>query len=220
MTTATAEPVAVKERPIVCSALEVRAFLDGTKSQVRRVVKPQPVKEWSSPIACCRYYPTVIDRKGDEGPGDAVYGFADEDEGRVSPFGKPGDRLWVRETFSDPFRLDVKCKNFTGFFKATDPGRKVKWESPLSMPRWASRITLEVTGVRVERLQDISEEDAKAEGARRSVWGPHDRWYGAKPRLGFAADYRHGFFNLWESIYGTELFDLNPYVWVGTLKRC
>ena len=115
-------------------------------------------------------------------------------------YGKPGDRLWVRETFcyhDDLARYLYKADGVTG----------VKWKPSIFMPRIASRIMLEITGIRVERLQDISEEDAIAEG----VDGENEaakigaEWY-EKPKRAYR--------RLWKSINGTGSWDLNPFVWV------
>src|SRR5690606_197652 len=87
----------MKERPIIFSAPMIRAILAGTKTQTRRAVKPQPSSEWCPKVGT--YHPTMIDRYGEEYPGAEVYGASDEREGRVCPYGQPGDRLWVRETW-------------------------------------------------------------------------------------------------------------------------
>lgn len=144
-----------KERPILFSAPMVRALLDGSKTQTRRVVKPRDLA-WM----------------------DEHQGLREPDNAIRCPYGQPGDRLWVRETFSGPY-----CMERTDEFPALPPGQwppecpiwywangeptHGDWTRPrpsIHMPRSASRIDLEVTGVRVERLQDISEADAKAEG--------------------------------------------------------
>jgi hypothetical protein len=118
------------------------------------------------------------------------------------PYGMPGDRLWVRETFwtdgdeviyrSDPGAEKELDSAFTG----------LNWKPSIHMPRWASRINLEVTGVRVERLCSISEADALAEGCC-----PFSDDFGSYHA-------RVAFCQLWESIYGPESWDANPWVWV------
>lgn len=164
----------MKERPILFSGPMVRAILDGRKTQTRRVVKPQPVGRQR-----------VI-----EGLAHVTHGMNPADDGAVwyvgdcisagveirCPFGSPGDRLWVRETWQVFEHEDLSVDALTlrhvegqlagdVVFYADDPDEAVdRWRPSIHMPRWASRITLEVVSVRVERLADISESDAKAEG--------------------------------------------------------
>lgn len=192
----------------------VRALLDGRKTQTRRVMKPQP--------------PTVIDRDGDEGPGPEGWGASSEYECIRSPYGVPGDRLWVRETFMHSFageNTSACCylaDAGTGrWLQATSEEHaksswKGMWKPSIFMPRWASRITLEITEVRVQRLQEISAEDAIAEGIKRELscdgenygWLPaHDGDFELSnfPRNAFAAAWMH--------INGAESWDANPWVW-------
>ena len=169
----------------------VRAILDGRKTQTRRVAKLN-----SSGRAAC-------------------------------PYGKPGDRLWVRETTiispknwnDDPDfnRIDNECCKRIVQYLATDPNTEgaddygLKKTPSIFMPRWASRILLEITGVRVERLQDISKNDAIAEG----VDGENEaakigaEWY-EKPKRAYR--------KIWEQINGPGSWDLNPWVWVVEFK--
>lgn len=190
----------MKERPILFSAPMVRALLNCTKSQTRRVVKPQPTipeigREWI-PSAGCR-----------------------------CPYGQPGDRLWVREawrteasydaikpsllpvglrdTLAVPFWYDADLCGNTSGTPGLQPG---KYRPGMFMPREASRILLEIVGVRVERLQDINEWDAIDEGVGGDV----------KVAPCFAVErYRA----LWESINGPGSWDANPWVWVVEFKR-
>jgi hypothetical protein len=190
----------------------VRAILGGRKTQTRRVLKPQPSPQ------------TVRDHGAWPDSFAQVYG----------PYGVPGDRLWVRETWvssyqngcwGTAFRADMsfvqgKRAHPKGpHFHAKELGPHVRWRPSIFMPRWASRITLEITGVRVQRLQDISEEDAQAEGSE---------WYGVadlRPdgelREGPSVAYRAGFHDLWDSINEKRGFgwDANPWVWAITFKR-
>ena len=131
---------------------------------------------------------------------------------RPCPYGVPGDRLWVRETFYS----NGMCKNtMSCHYRATYNGLFTpdtvpwKWTPSIFMPRWASRITLEITGVRVERVQDISEEDARAEGIPDEY------------RAGHRIYYRPRFKTLWDSINAKRGFgwDSNPWVWVVEFKR-
>ncbi|MCY1166937.1 hypothetical protein D9M73_68910 [compost metagenome] len=147
------------------------------------------------------------------------------------PYGRPGDRLWVREAW----RVDVGFNDVpprdidacaTVFYEATDgpaDGFKGRLRPGMFMPRWASRITLEITGVRVERLQDISEADAIAEGTELidELRNPTERrWraYGNESTescTSAVASYR----TLWESINGAGSWDANPWVWVVEFRR-
>ncbi len=149
----------MKERPILFSGPMVRAILDGRKTQTRRVVKPQPKTVEHREI---RTY--FID----EGCFD---GWVDDttNSSFCCPYGAPGERLWVREAFSAPYKTDVEHRNFTGFYRATDSERSIRWKPSIFMPRWASRIELEITNICVERVQAISEADAAAEGMTKEL---------------------------------------------------
>jgi len=198
-----------KERPILFSAPMVRALLSGAKTQTRRAMKPQPIQggplrdgwhwskgAWNFPI--------------DERVSSARV------LAEVCPYGQPGDRLWVKETY-----IYLTPLGLYGYRAGPDLFVSPRWKSPLFMPRQASRITLEVTGIRVERLQDISEEDARAEGIARTAsvgpcramgWRGFD---GAPAHMRGAAAYR----DLWESINGPDSWAANPWVWVVEFKR-
>lgn len=178
----------MRERPILFSGPMVRALLDGRKTQTRRVVKPNP--EWASRLPICD--PSVM-------AADHQVWFWDGEHERAGasldcPYGVPGDRLWVKETWRPTTALDPCGINIT--YAADGALRTIKdgefgerdWTmpkaaatgnvSPLFMPRWASRLTLTITEVRAQRLQDISEADAIAEGATpRPVEGAaEERW--------------------------------------------
>lgn len=212
----------MRERPILFSGPMVRAILAGTKTQTRRVVKPQP---WAS---CCieegmdGEAPFVYSALTGDGPG------YDVDEVRTPcrcPYGAPGDRLWVREAWGIGSRTDpwggydgIEYRADEAWLEDGDllPCHKVStpddvclgdyragWKPSIHMPRWASRITLEITGVRVERLQDISVEDCRAEG------GMYDS----------PVDVRAWYRDLWESINGPGSWDANPWVWVVEFRR-
>lgn len=191
----------MKERPIIFNAAMVRAILEGNKTQTRRIMKPQPPERWSpvtlsgEPDLQARTYTKgVVDRHGCLQAGPQVFGVADEEWGTTSPFGQPGDILWVRETFGD-------CGVRLAYRADTDDGAacKVKrWTPSIHMPRKAARILLEITDVRVERLNSISMEDCRKEGCH----------------AGQCATPRDHFSHLWQSIYGQESWDGNPWVWV------
>ena len=212
----------MKKRPIIFSGPMVRALLNGTKTQTRRVVKPQPTEcglEWAT--ACGGDFAAWHD------PG-LMLDEHSEDGGpcqRVCPYGQPGDRLWVRETWQ-------MAGGNTGYWyaatdsQADDGGPPVsRWAPSIYMPRAASRITLEVTGVRVERLQHISEADALSEGIERLTYGGlatyrnysiTDDLAEVSPMLESQIDsYR----TLWESINGPESWTKNPWVWVVEFKQ-
>jgi hypothetical protein len=194
-----------KERPIVFSAPMVRAILEGRKTQTRRIVKTGFILEH------CLF-------NLDDG---AIEVKAELCSGRVKcPYGKTGDRLWVRETWAGKAVLNWQMQGFDQEtvevfnpscinYMASTPGVFVKkWRSPIHMPRWASRITLEVESVKVERLNDCSLDDALAEGV-----SDRDQDTGAwqNPKEQYA--------DLWESINGPGSWDANPWVWVVSFKH-
>lgn len=245
---------AVKERPILFSGEMVRAILNGRKTQTRRVVKPQPEYHVDAgimetyPRVCGPewFEPVVIDRHGEEQPGEEVFGIYSEDGeyGCKCPY-PPGTRLWVRETWleldkehwwdsSQPKEATYltgehwgERKNGIAYRASTDTeGDDIrreygyKWRPSIFMPRWASRITLEVTEVRVEKLNSISEEDARAEGIvtkwlQRGKDGELSEWC---DRYGNTAIKL--FRELWDSINGKKHpWESNPWVWAYTFKR-
>jgi hypothetical protein len=202
----------MKERPILFSALMVRAILDGRKTQTRRVLKNQPeiIKD---------PFPTTDEVKG-------VFKFK-ESTGiyqclgmqnliETCPYGQPGDRLWVRESWSTHACLDNKKPseliNVNSYHYWADGEINTGKKRPsIHMPRWASRINLEITGIRVERLQDISEDDAKAEGVSDDMGIIFKT--GDDTPIGMYGE-------LWESINGQGSWAFNPWVWVLEFKRC
>lgn len=204
----------MKERGIIFNGAMVRAILSGQKTQTRRVMKQQPPERWSpvtlsgEPDLQARAYTQgVVDRDGCLQAGPEVFGVADEEWGAVSPFGKPGDRLWVRETFGD-------CGVRRVYRADTDDGAACqvkRWTPSIHMPRSAARIILEITDVRVERLNSISEDDCRKEGCQ----GGH----GAIPGYQYSATPREQFRHLWQSIYGQESWDGNPWVWIYEFKQ-
>lgn len=190
----------MKERPILFSAPMVRAILAGNKTQTRRVVKGQAL-EWLDAVGFTPEY-TALPENG------------------LCPYGEPGDRLWVRETCRAeelPAGLDGVRYSADNHFEPikNTPGDSFRWMHlnayraeagavvpSIHMPRWASRILLEIVSVRVERLQDIGEEDALAEGMFGCTFGPVD-------------GYRH----LWETLNGPGSWSANPWVWVVEFRR-
>jgi hypothetical protein len=201
----------MKTRPILFNGAMVRALLDGSKTQTRRIVKPQLYEGGRSEHWSLSEY------------------------GQFCPYGQSGGRLWVRETWQGPLLTDgdefEAYRESPDDFKkpayceyAADGGPKpefmtddddlvCRWRPSIHMPRWASRITLEIVSVRVERLQAISESDALAEGVDLDSVASFARVAGVTRPVGFA--YR----DLWESINGDGSWDANPWVWVVEFKK-
>lgn len=184
----------MNERPILFSGPMVRAILEGRKTQTRRVMNPQPVDQdengWYVQVP-------VTDARA---PGMVFY----ERKYFHCPYGQPGDQLWVRETFDDVHGSVLYRANPED---AEDfppcGGKRCHWKPSIFMPRWASRITLEIVGVRVERVQEITPDDARAEGVEH-LYAP-----------------RNAFANLWDSINAKRGYgwDSNPWVWVVEFRR-
>lgn len=140
------------------------------------------------------------------------------------PYGQPGGRLWVKETWM-PVEHDVQpCR-----YRATNPSYIGKWKSPMFMPRRFSRVLLDITNIRIERLLEISEADAKAEGIHYAdtglnQWGqqrPGWSWKRPHPMNGdhCLGSARLAYGNLWNTLHGEDSWDTNPYVWVIEFKR-
>lgn len=202
----------MKERPIPFNTPMVRAIIGGRKTQTRRAVNPQPA---------CRLF---FDALHQEWSGfDSVFG---EAKGIRCPYGQPGDKLWLREAWRtwasiDDFPPRSMAPNGPAIHYDADgraPEIMGKYRPPMFMPRWASRILLEVTGVRIERLNDISEEDARAEGIIDGGClncGNNEPCGCADPK----PDARDSFVRLWESINGDGSWHANPWVWVVEFRR-
>lgn len=203
----------MKERPIIFSGPMVRALLDGSKTQTRRVMKPQLVYGTVAGLFNSWYLPSG------QG-GGTLYPNGKEKILGTCPYGQPGDRLWVRESFCKIIgqsggwiETDYQATYTHGFRLGDSLGLKKRWTPSIHMPRAASRITLEITSVRVERLQDISEADAQAEGVTDD--GSLVTDLDGKDRGGTIAAYA----TLWEVINGVGSWDDNPWVWVVSFKR-
>jgi hypothetical protein len=203
----------MKERPILFSSSMVRAILDGSKTQTRRVVKPRRCPNTGCELACCE----IAGERGEH-----LY--------RLCPYGAPGDRLWVKET-----TVRVEDLGWIGpIYAESDEGRQalewgygepddpdhipphaIKLRPSLFMPRTRSRILLEITDVRVEKLQDISEDDARAEG----MCVPNcECGYGVDGAI-LSGTASGAFMLLWEQIYSPDSWVANPWVWVVTFRR-
>ncbi|HET9948837.1 MAG TPA: hypothetical protein VFQ22_07935 [Longimicrobiales bacterium] len=192
-------PVVVRERPIVFRGAMVRAILAGTKTQTRRVIR----------------LPGYVIGERDDGtpwPYYAAHAAGDEHSPWAPcPYGVTGDRLWVRETLERGNLVTGAVERTDGVYYRADgevvaPEAVWVWWQRDTLPawfcpRWASRITLEITGVRVERVQDISEADARAEGV---------------PEAASVGKFRQ----LWDAIHtGPNWWDGNPWVWVLEFRR-
>lgn len=236
------------EKPILFNGPMVRAILSGKKTVTRRVLKNQMLAGWgiADPAHPLATITSAHPKKGQFGllirreihPGSGKF----EHDVIPSPYGKPGDRLWVREswwqagdwqpTYPDDdtgswfgssrvvYSADGNPPNEpnnsypnglrNGAYSAASPNKVWRHRPSIHMPRWACRILLEITGVRVERLQDISEEQAEAEGVGflRHVPDADETLTAAQL-----------FDCLWSATYGNESWDANPWVWVVEFKR-
>lgn len=203
------------EKPILFSGPMVRAILEGRKTVTRRIVKPQPSEHMDGFSGVSHNVRGPLWRSGLPG-------------NERCPYGKPGTWLWVRETFCavDDSTFDVNGKPWVdyratpresaeqpaGWHHAPDDPEALKWKPSIHMPRWASRIDLEISGVRVERLQDITEEDAKAEGAE--PWKFNALQSMTSGEMGADCPYRGGFACLWDEINEDRAtWHSNPWVW-------
>lgn len=238
----------MKERGMIFNGEMVRAILDGRKTQTRRIMKPQPEPcprgghWWPSNVFKTMLHVEEEMQNGKGGWGGLV--------GDACPFGDVGDRIWVREAYRFPASLDDVSPTgvgemavatgyrkpwaptfyeFTGTFsdgwKGFETPPKVsgagKLRPSIHMPRWASRILLEITDVRVERLNAISEEDAEAEGIDMEALYDSQDCYDciADHNMTGRPTVTGAFKFLWESIYGEEGWKSNPWVWVIEFKR-
>lgn len=244
------------ERPILFSAPMVQAILEGRKTQTRRIVKPMHGLQatWLSQETLNSVphgemsgggWQMHNPRAGTHHMG--VYVEHNSPLGWIRcPYGVPGDRLWVRETWGSADQFYQSHENETPSVVAyradlaaiqwdAEPPRKIpkydvdqwnwdtmRWRPSIYMPRWASRLTLEVVSVRVERLHDISEEDAKAEGVEPFPDTSPDEQVIPGPGFNGAVmknqRHRFAFYVLWDSINGEGSWDANPWVWVVEFK--
>jgi hypothetical protein len=211
----------MKERPIIFTAESVRAILDGTKTQTRRVIKPQPDSTVTGLVPRTTYAGNVL-------WSNALwetkkYGRLIEMNDRKCPYGHAGDHLWVRETWVKwdgglvylEKSLD-KHGNEDADSKRCRLDYGVTWKSPLFMPRWASRITLEIVGVKAERLNEISETDAKAEGVT-----PDPNILEPKAPFPARISHRSTFAAIWDGINAKRGYpwDSNCWVWAIEFRR-
>lgn len=222
------------ERGMIFNGEMVRAILDGRKTQTRRIVKGA-----DGAVKFCQEWDingeeifVVLGEKDNTGMNPVL--------GAIScPFGAVGDRIWVRETFQGPLVHEELFEEYSAYPEkfetpeyceyAADGGVRPEycdlddnlrhgWRPSIHMPRWASRILLEITDVRVERLNAISEEDARAEGIIDGGClncGEPEPCGCANPE----PDATDAFAYLWQSIYGQENWNANPWVWVISFER-
>jgi hypothetical protein len=223
----------VRERPILFSGSMVKAILRGEKTQTRRVIakfaatKPRyqgmgyrKITEFQ-PSSTSGYDWIFRSARG------SWNDFRHDELLSMCPYGIVGDRLWVRETWRSEnenhprvricYRADmtswghaIHMETSEKLLEFPEPvyESRTPWKPSIFMPRWASRLTLEITDVRIERLQDISHDDAKAEGAEPLESGNLT-----------GNDYRGAFRQLWQAISGVKSWDANPFVWAVTFKR-
>lgn len=211
----------MKIKPIIFNEAMVRALLSGKKSMTRRPVDCSEIAqvattyEWFKKLAENSRWDIrpgakwVVERaKFMEGKFFPFFDKSGNLFSLKSPFGVKGDLLWVRETYCDVWK-NTQGQDSGAAYKADKwdhlgegeifARENVKWTPSIHMPRWASRLTLRITDIRVERLQDITEADAQAEGVDRISPYP---------------SYKDGFIKVWQSIYGEGTWDENRWVWV------
>ncbi|MDA8499778.1 hypothetical protein [Citrobacter sp. Igbk 17] len=223
------------ERGMIFNSEMVRAILDSRKTQTRRIMAIQPEH---SELGLRR----VIDSKNGRDNGKYFWSQSDACGLKMRskvfgcPYGEVGDRIWVRETFQGPLfdfdQMDAYCKDSTPFEKAkfcvykadgkpapeffdADDNLHCCWRPSIHMPRWASRLLLEIIDIRVERLNAISQADAIAEGAPPS----HPSIDCVSQEYGFPDFSRSWFGQTWQHIYGEESWNANPWVWVIEFER-
>lgn len=215
----------MKERPILFSAPMVKAILDGRKTQTRRTVSHPHIDEaaiWTkTPDEHGRFeFGVARGAPGSFGHGDYV----------CCPYGAIGDQLWVRETWSHDAPDLETCRaahedacggaDYGPYYRATEIAPDtLRWHPSIFMPRWASRITLEIDEVRVQRLQEISEDDARAEGAAHRI-APGGDLHGAFAHVPGPIGYVAHFRDLWDSINGKRApWASDPWCWAISFRR-
>jgi hypothetical protein len=222
----------MKERGIIMSGDNPKLILEGRKTQTRRVVRPPPHVDWQ-PLGVGLYHPSKVAKDGEVFPGKEVFGMWDEDGGWACPHGVASDRLWVRERFEIHrwWRRKKHLAEIHGSY-CCQPGEFcttltpdeselfIEWKRKhggfpsIFMFRSLSRIALEITKVRVERLQDISAQDCVDEGI--------DPYFGKKRSYSPTKTIRlckEAYAALWDSLHGKGAWDKNPWVWVIEFKK-
>lgn len=211
----------MKDKPILFSTPMVQAIIAGRKTQTRRIVKNQDLVCDDGTINTNRITDSMWRRVNKELPESFGLNY-------FCPYGEPGNLLWVRESFTEEACATTYCykADFPIIWppEQTEEGEEIiqeakdyRFKPSIHMPRWASRITLEVTGVRVERLDDITESDAQAEGVLLPATEIDGEVMALLPIDGYAPKewtHREFFKRLWAEINGAESWAANPWVWV------
>ncbi len=218
-----------KFHPILFSTPMVQALLDGSKTQTRRIVKQQPDSSQKVGIS-----------NGDTIDGNTLLQlvYSNDDMSGIDfifPKYKVGDVFWVRETFQITDFLHPSDENYGYIYKASENGKdwqnnyeNWKWKPSLFMPKTACRIFLKIKSIRVERLQEISEQDAISEGIIEILPQMYSQYREWKNYInpdnphGYKSDYNNpinSFKSLWQSINGKDSWNVNPFVWVYEFEQ-
>lgn len=209
----------MKERPIIFAPEHAQKVHDGRKTQTRRVVKGYIYDDFT----LGHYHPLRRNHRGEDYSAKKTFGLWGDGWDIPCPYGGIGDQLWVRETWAHRLDLEPGSEKAKRYILHKGQGGDPKdvlnwpdyggmWKSGRVMPRWACRTVVELTDVRVERVQDLSEEDALAEGCEEYHFGSGD---GSSGAISAASAY----VNVWESIHGHESWERNDWVWVLTFER-
>lgn len=211
-----------KERPILFTGPMVNAILEGRKTQTRRYLK-----------SLSGVYPNFLIKEGEPYPyyyrrRDAVwdsFGSLEELAAKHCPYGKRGDRLWVRETWCRGLSDTHECWGYRADMRyqcgkpIPDNGVKKLWKPSIHMPRSYSRITLEVTDVRIEQVQNISEEDALQEGIEEKSLIPAQPCWRGTPHSEWCFHPTGAYKDTWNSVNKEHSWDSNPFVWVIEFRK-
>lgn len=209
------------ERPIIFNGDMVRAILEGRKTQTRRPITKAHDVAWAGAVLPASEAGWIAWWPGTE-PGLAEFTKRAYRKGFPCPFGEPGDRLWVRETWWDFGDGHVFYRANHASDPKDDMAHGVMWRPSINMPRWASRLTLEITDVRVQRLQEITAQEALADGlalveiVNLAMYGAlNSKWAAIDPPA------RSAFAQKWDAVYAPRGhgWDANPWVWAITFKR-
>ncbi|MFS2221387.1 hypothetical protein [Pantoea sp. B65] len=219
----------MKERPILFSDQRVRALLAGQQTQTRRIMKSLAFTPGQDNHEGCYGF----DVSSNHRRGRHMMEMADLSY--QCPFGQPGDQLWVRETWRGPIvpkELLTEYARSPENFRSTDychyradrselgtsldeENEQFGWQTAIHMPRWASRINLQITGVRAQKIQEISDDDIMAEGVQTDSHFLNNFFTMKSDAIAPQAAYKQA----WEKQYGGTSWDVNPWVWVVEFKR-